>query len=383
MAKQLYLIKLGEISLKGQNRSFFENRLKANLKEKLKDIKSSFSKQKGRFFLEVEEDSDLQKVEKALKTTFGIVGFAKAVRCGKEFDEITKEALRLTSHFSSTFKVETVRSDKGYFLTSYEISAKLGFEILNANHNLKVDVKNPNEVLYVEIRDKAYLYCSATKGAMGLPVATAGKGVIMLSGGLDSPVASYMMAKRGLKQEAVYFHAYPYTSDKALEKVVSLAKVLKEFHGPLRLHVIPFTPVQLHIKAHSYEEENTLLMRACMVKIATMIANKISALALVSGEALSQVASQTLESIAFTDSVTELPVFRPLIGMDKQEIITISKEIGTYDISILPFDDCCTIFSPKHPLVRPDKKKITASYQKMGIESLLAEAFEKRDIIDI
>lgn len=383
MDRQLYLIKLGEIALKGQNRAYFERKLKENIKKKLKGLSTSFRKQKGRFFLEVDKTADLEVVEKVLATTFGIVGFAKAVSTTKDFDEIIKQALTLTKDFDSTFKVETVRSDKGYFLTSYEISAKLGAEILNANSKVKVNVRTPDQILYVEIRDKAYLYCSATRGSMGLPVGTAGKALTMLSGGIDSPVAFYMMAKRGLSQDAIYFHAYPYTSDQALEKVVSLAKALKVYHGPLRLHVVPFTSVQLHIKANSFEEENTLLMRACMVRISTILAQKISASALISGEALSQVASQTLESLAFTDSMTDLPVFRPLIGLDKQEIITISREIGTYEISILPYDDCCTIFSPKHPLVRPNKDKITESYHNMEIEELLVEAVNETEIIEI
>lgn len=291
-------------------------------------------------------------------------------------------ALKLTSDNAfldgcKTFKVETVRSDKGFELDSYGVSRLLGAEILKANPNLKVDVHNPDKVLYVEIRDKGYLYTTPIEGPKGLPVGSAGKAVVMLSGGIDSPVASYLMAKRGLKQEAIYFHAYPYTSDKAKEKVIDLAKELTKYHGPMILHVVPFTDVQLHIKSHADEREGTLMMRACMVAISNIIATKRDALAIISGESLSQVASQTLESLAFTNSIGKLPIFRPLIGFDKQEIISLARKIGTYETSILPYDDCCTIFSPKNPIVRPNLEKVSASYKQMNIEPLLEKAVEQ------
>jgi thiamine biosynthesis protein ThiI len=386
MRTTLYLVRLGEISLKGLNRDFFEKKLKENIKAKLAGYKSQFTKQKGRFFIEIDENIDDKIVQEALATTFGVVSYAKAIRCAKNIDEIVEVAKLLSGEESfikgtKTFKVETVRSDKGFELNSYELSSKLGSIILEEHPHLKVDVKKPDKILYLEIRDKAYLFTTDNRGPGGLPVGSAGRALTMLSGGIDSPVATYMMGKRGLKQEAVYFHAYPYTSDEAKEKVVTLAKILRRYLGPFTLHVVPFTDVQLHIKKYSYENENTLLMRACMVKIANEIAQKRACKAIVTGEALSQVASQTLESLAFTDSLSHLPVFRPLIGLDKQEIIQISRQIGTYETSILPYDDCCTIFSPKHPLVRPDKEKITASYYAMQIEALLLQAVEQTEMI--
>ena len=388
MEMTFYLVRLGEISLKGQNRDFFERKLKDNIKYKMRPYRSSFTKQKGRLFIEVDAEAPEEMVRQAISTSFGVVGFSKALKCAKNMEAISKAAATLTSRPSfldgvQTFKVETVRADKKFPLQSYDISGQLGYEILTANPQLKVNVRQPDRILHVEIRDHAYLYASPEPGPGGLPVGTAGRGMLMLSGGIDSPVAAYRMAKRGLRQEAVYFHAYPYTSDEAKEKVISLAKILSPFCSGITLHVVPFTDVQLHIKTHSHEEENTLLMRACMMRIANALAKKRNCLAIVTGESLSQVASQTLESLAFTNSMSELPVFRPLIGMDKGEIVVTSRMIGTYETSILPYEDCCTIFSPKHPLVRPEKEKLTEVYDSMGIEALLDQAVEAAEVFTL
>lgn len=388
MEMTFYLVRLGEISLKGQNRDFFERKLKDNIKYKMRPYRSRFTKQKGRLFIEVDAEAPEEMVRQAISTSFGVVGFSKALKCAKNMEAISKAAATLTSRPSfldgvQTFKVETVRADKKFPLQSYDISGQLGYEILTANPQLKVNVRQPDRILHVEIRDHAYLYASPEPGPGGLPVGTAGRGMLMLSGGIDSPVAAYRMAKRGLRQEAVYFHAYPYTSDEAKEKVISLAKILSPFCSGITLHVVPFTDVQLHIKTHSHEEENTLLMRACMMRIANALAKKRNCLAIVTGESLSQVASQTLESLAFTNSMSELPVFRPLIGMDKGEIVVTSRMIGTYETSILPYEDCCTIFSPKHPLVRPEKEKLTEVYDSMGIEALLDQAVEAAEVFTL
>lgn len=385
MEMTFYLVRLGEISLKGQNRDFFERKLKDNIKYKMRPYRSRFTKQKGRLFIEVDAEAPEEMVRQAISTSFGVVGFSKALKCAKNMEAIGKAAATLTSRPSfldgvQTFKVETVRADKKFPLQSYDISGQLGYEILTANPQLKVNVRQPDRILHVEIRDHAYLYASPEPGPGGLPVGTAGRGMLMLSGGIDSPVAAYRMAKRGLRQEAVYFHAYPYTSDEAKEKVISLAKILSPYCSGITLHVVPFTDVQLHIKTHSHEEENTLLMRACMMRIANALAKKRNCLAIVTGESLSQVASQTLESLAFTNSMSDLPVFRPLIGMDKGEIVVTSRMIGTYETSILPYEDCCTIFSPKHPLVRPEKEKLTEVYDSMGIEALLDQAVEAAEV---
>ncbi|MDD3822863.1 MAG: tRNA uracil 4-sulfurtransferase ThiI [Sphaerochaetaceae bacterium] len=385
MDMTLYLVRLGEISLKGLNRDFFERKLKDNIKYKLRPYRNRFTKQKGRLFIEVDRDAPEDLVRRAISTSFGVVGFSQAIQCAKDMDAISEAAARLTSRPSflsgtRTFKVETVRADKSFPLKSYDISGQLGHEILTAHEQLRVDVHQPDRILHVEIRDHAYLYASPESGPGGLPVGTAGRGMLMLSGGIDSPVAAYRMAKRGLRQEAVYFHAYPYTSDEAKEKVLALAKILSPYCSGITVHVVPFTDVQLHIKTHSMEEENTLLMRACMMKIANELARRRDCLAIVTGESLSQVASQTLESLAFTNSMSDLPVFRPLIGMDKQEIVQTSRMIGTYETSILPYEDCCTIFSPKHPLVRPDMQKLTESYARMHIEPLLSQAIEDSEM---
>jgi thiamine biosynthesis protein ThiI len=388
MEMTLYLVRLGEISLKGQNRSFFEKKLKDNIKYKLRPFKNFFKKQKGRLYIEVEAAAPEDLVRRALATSFGVVGYSKATTCKKDMEDIREAAVAIAAsdHFlknTKTFKVETVRADKKFSLTSYEISGDLGHQILTAQPDLSVDVHHPDKTLYVEIRDKAYLYASLEPGPGGLPVGTAGRGMLMLSGGIDSPVAAYRMAKRGLRQEAVYFHAYPYTSDEAKEKVVELARILSPYCSGITLHIVPFTDVQLHIKTHSNAEENTLLMRACMVRIANLLANKRDCLAIVTGESLSQVASQTLESLAFTNSMSQLPIFRPLIGMDKGEIVETSREIGTYETSILPYEDCCTIFSPKHPLVRPHLERITANYNAMGIEEVLDQAVAATEILTV
>jgi len=385
METTLYLVRLGEISLKKMNRDFFERKLKENIKYKLRPYKNFFKKQKGRLFIEVESSTPEEQVHQALSSTFGVVGFPKAYTCAKDMDEIRKVAREISSRASfltgaKTFKVETVRADKKFPLDSYGISGDLGHEILVSQPELRVDVHHPDRILHVEIRDKAYLYASPEPGPGGLPVGTAGRGMLMLSGGIDSPVAGYRMAKRGLRQEAVYFHAYPYTSDEAKEKVITLAKLLSPYCSGLTLHVVPFTDVQLHIKTHSHEEENTLMMRVCMMRIANMLAVQRNCLAVITGESLSQVASQTLESLAFTNGISDLPVFRPLIGMDKNEIVETSRMIGTYETSILPYEDCCTIFSPKHPLVRPDKELLTKAYREMGIEHLLEQAVGQTEI---
>lgn len=385
METTLYLVRLGEISLKGLNRDFFERKLKDNIKYKLRPYKNFFKKQKGRLFIEVEDRAPEEVVSQALSTTFGVVGFSKAIKCAKDMEAIIKASRELTARPSflngaKTFKVETVRADKKFPFKSYDISGELGHDILVNQPQFTVDVHNPDRIVHVEIRDHAYLYASPEGGPGGLPVGTAGRGMLMLSGGIDSPVAAYRMAKRGLRQEAVYFHAYPYTSDEAKEKVISLAKIISPYCSGITLHVVPFTDVQLHIKTHSHEEENTLMMRACMMRIANMLAEDRNCLAVVTGESLSQVASQTLESLAFTNGMSDLPVFRPLIGMDKGEIVETSRMIGTYETSILPFEDCCTIFSPKHPLVRPDKDKLTESYHAMHIEPLLETAVKEAEM---
>ncbi len=387
MDTTLYLVRLGEISLKGLNRDFFEKRLRHNIKDKLRPYRSSCTRQKGRLYFEVDSNCPEQQITNAFETTFGVVGYSKAVRCAKDFDAIVAATKSLMSEppFNTgvgNFKVEASRADKSFPMKSYDIACELGGVVLDTYPQMQVKVKNPEKTLYCEIRNEAYLYASPRKGSGGLPVSCAGKGLLLLSGGIDSPVAGWRMARRGLKQECIYFHAYPYTSEMALEKVKRLASEIAPYLQGTRLHVVPFTDSQLWIRDHSNEDEHTLMMRACMMKISNAVAEKVGATSLVTGEALGQVASQTLESMSFTDSMSDAVVLRPLVGMDKEEIIDTARKIGTYETSILPYEDCCVIFSPRHPLVRPDKAIETEHFLAMGIESLLQAAIDGIETFD-
>lgn len=379
----LYLIKIGELTLKKGNRNQFEKQLKFNIKRKLAGIPTRITIRKGRFFLEGRIE-DRNRIEKALSTTIGIAGFTIAYKEKKEIESIHGKALEIareliTQTGGKSFKIETRRADKSFPLTSYEISAGTGAYILDRIPDLKVDVHNPSWIISIEIRDQAYIYGIEEKGITGLPVGSAGRGMLLLSGGIDSPVAGFLMAKRGLRLDAVYFHAYPYTSDEALEKVKSLAAKIAVYTGGINLFVVPFTDFQLLLNSKAREEEVTLLMRAGMVRIADVLAKKRGIQCLVTGESLSQVASQTVESIAYTGSNTDMPIFRPLIGMDKEEIIKTAKIIDTYETSILPYDDCCTIFSPKHPLVKPVKDDLEKSFNSLKADNLLIKAAEESE----
>ncbi len=375
-----YIVKVGELALKGGNKAYFERKLKDNIKRKLKNFDCSLSGNKGRYYVST-SDCNRERVENSLSSIFGIVGFAEVCKTVKNMDAIRRTACTMVETFLSQgkgtrFKIEARRSDKGFPLDSYQIASDVGQFLRDSFSSLSVDVHNPDWILYIEIREKAVLYGPPRKGPGGLPVGTAGKGVLLLSGGIDSPVAGYLMAKRGLQLNSVYFHTYPYTSDEVLTKVETLAKTLSLFLGVTTLYIVPFTKIQVEIKQKKYEEEVTLLTRACMMRIAALIADKTQGLCLITGESLSQVASQTPESLRFTQSTSHLPVFRPLIGMDKEEIITIARSINTYDTSILPYDDCCTLFSPKHPLIRPDFLAMEKSYTMLNIEGTLREAVE-------
>lgn len=386
MENKIYLVRLGEISLKGLNRPFFEKILKNNIKLKLRPFHNRVTKQKGRLYFEIDSNCSDEQCELAFSTTFGVVGYAKCVKCKKD-PQIIKETVRsLIKEYKftdeGTFKVQAKRSDKSFELSSYDLSCEIAKVIHEEYPKLTVNLKNPDNTLYIEIRNKAYIYTSEKKGPNGLPVSTAGKGMLLLSGGIDSPVAGYKMASRGLKMECIYFHAYPYTSDMALEKVKILASKIAPFLQGTRLHVVPFTEQQLWIKSHCNEEETTLMFRACMMKVATMLAKKNNGSCLVTGEALSQVASQTLDSMAFTDSTTDMLIIRPLVGMNKEEIMITANNIDTYETSILPYEDCCVIFSPKHPLTRPIIEVQTQHYNEMNIDGLLEKAVEEAVIYD-
>lgn len=379
MAKKLYLIKLGEISLKGQNRNLFEKRLRHNIKDKLRPYHSTTMTQKGRIFFYIDENCPDDVIDKAFRTTFGITGYAKALVIDKTYDSLLKKAreLLLESPFnkgSGTFKIETKREDKEFEANSYKINCDLAGIVHELFPDLTVKMKNPDFTLYCEIRNQIYLYTSTDKGMGGLPSGTAGKGLVLLSGGIDSPVAAVKMAKRGMKMDFLYFHAYPYTSDQALEKVKTLASLISPYTQGGKLFVIPFTEAQLNIRKKAFEEETTLMFRAAMMRTASQLAKQIKAEAIITGEALSQVASQTLKAMSFSDSMSDYLVLRPLVGMDKEEIIKFAIDIGTYETSILPYEDCCVIFSPKHPITNPVKEIATKHYQDLEMESFISEA---------
>jgi len=380
----LYLIKIGEITLKKGNRALFERQLKQNIKKILRPHATRVTNRAGRFYLEI-DGPDEAYVGSCLSKVFGITGFTRAHSCPKELDALTEKALmvakqNLDAGTGRTFKVQTRRVDKSLPMDNYGYSAELGGRVLEAFPELKVDVRNPDFEIHVELREKGYVYGYTNRGPGGLPVHSAGKGMLLLSGGIDSPVAGYLMAKRGLCLDAVYFHTPPYTSPESLDKVRDLARLLAPWCSGINLFTVPFTDVQVLINRSVRPETTTLHSRAAMMKIAQSIARKRSDLCLITGEALSQVASQTLESLNYTNSSVELPVFRPLIGMDKEETILISRRIGTFETSIQPFDDCCSLFSPQHPEVKPDLKETMEDWHKIeGMEEMLRQAEEKME----
>ena len=383
MADKLYLIKEGEISLKGGNRNLFEKRLRHNIKDKLRPYHSEIDKQKGRLYAYIDENAPDSLVEKALSTTSGITGFARAHRTEKDMDAIRRTAASiLPGAFTEkgSFRITVKREDKAFPFSSKEVAIALAEVVHEAYPDLSVDLDDPDNTLTCEIRGEAYLYTSEAKAVGGLPAGTAGKGMVLLSGGIDSPVAAAMMAKRGMKADAIYFHAYPYTSDEALEKVKTLASLIAPYMQGMRLFVVPFTDGQVHIRDNGYEEEATLMFRASMMQTAERLAKANGASAIVTGEALSQVASQTLDAMAFTDSMTDLLVMRPLLGMDKEEIIIRSRAIGTYETSILPYEDCCVVFSPKHPVTRPVKEVARRHFEELGMAPFIDKAVRETKV---
>lgn len=369
-----------EITLKGLNRIYFEDLLVTNLRKAIgKGYK--IIKEAGRIYIDGYSEELIDKV----RNTFGIISVAVADITEKEMDKIGEIAVRQMKELGDikTFKVESKRSDKKFPLQSLEISREIGGKILGNVAGIKVDVHNPEIVVTVEIRDKAYIYSKEYKGVAGMPYGSAGKGVLLLSGGIDSPVAGYMMAKRGLGLTCIYYHSHPYTSERAKEKVIDLAKRLTKYTGPIKLYVAPFTEIQMQIIEKCKENELTIIMRRFMMQVAEQVAKKENALALITGESLGQVASQTLESMMVTNSDLELPVFRPLVGMDKLDIIEISRKIDTYETSILPFEDCCTIFVPKHPKTKPRLYDIKNSEELLDVKKLIENCMENMEIIEV
>jgi len=384
----LYLIKIGEILLKLGNRKEFEDRLRAQLGRRLAavGIERRVEVFPGRYFVIVPEES-ARKAEFVLARTPGVNGYARAIKTEKTVDAVMAAALEVArsrvAQGKRSFKAESRRSDKSFPLGSFELSAEIGTRVLEAFPGTRVDLHEPEFTINAEIRERAYVYADPEPGPRGLPVGSGGKGLLLLSGGIDSPVAGYMMARRGLDLDALYFHAYPYTSQEARDKVESLAKVLASYTGGTSLWVAPFTEVQMKIKKDAREDLTTLMMRTAMMRVADVLAKRLRANCIVTGESLGQVASQTAENMRLTQSSTDLPVLRPLVGMDKEDTIRIAKAIGSYEISILPYEDCCVLFSPKHPMLKARLEREKAAYDELGLEGLLQDCLQRTERVDI
>ncbi len=381
--QKLLLVRYGEIYLKGQNRPYFLKTLVSRVREAVREIGGNVWLHDARIFVSGTEDMD--ECVRRVRRVFGVHSVCPALALEKDdFDLLLRTAAEMMEGLEGTFKVEARRSDKHYFLDSPAINAKVGEYVLeNSGGRLKVDVKKPEHVLSVEIRDKAYLYSRVIPAVGGMPVGTGGRAALLLSGGIDSPVAGYMIAKRGVELVAVHYYSFPYTGPQARQKVLDLARILSGYTCGMRVYVVPFTRIQMEIHAKCPDDYTTLIMRRYMMRIAEIIARREGAMALVTGESIGQVASQTMEALNATDQVVEMPVFRPVIGFDKIDIIHTAEEIGTYETSCLPYEDCCTVFTPRHPATRPKMEKILAGEQLLAQEELIEEAVRKAEVIDL
>ncbi len=379
---EIILIKLGELVLKGLNRRSFEDKLQANIHRRLHTFGQFrvYTRQSATYVEPKDDSCDVLGAYEALKNVFGIAGLSLARPCEKDKDAIlatVKEFLGDQLSRAHTFKVETKRADKTFPMTSIQLSQYVGGLLDDAYENLQVDVHNPEFTVHVEVRDyAAYVHADAEPGAGGLPVGINGRAVSLLSGGIDSPVSSYMIAKRGVALDMVHFFSYPYTSPEAKDKVLELARLLTAYTGRLTVHVVPFTAIQEELRRSCPEELFTIVMRRFMMRISQEVAKRCGAKALVTGECLGQVASQTMEAMMVTGGVVELPVLRPVVGMDKEEIVQIARKIGTYDTSILPYEDCCTVFTPRHPRLRPTLAEVERAEAKLDIDAMVQAAVD-------
>ncbi len=392
MEFKAFMIKYAEIGTKGKNRYVFEDILCKNIRNRIKHLgEFEVKKEYGRIYVVAESEYDYEDTIAALQTVFGIVGICPVVVLGRTDFETLKESVidymdQCYTDKHQTFKVHTRRADKTYPMESMEMNAELGHFLLEAFPEFSVDVHHPDIMLNVEIRQTgAYIYSLTIPGPGGLPIGTNGKAMLLLSGGIDSPVAGYMIAKRGVELEATYFHAPPYTSDRAKQKVIDLAKLVAKYTGPIKLNIVNFTDIQLAIYEKCPHDELTIIMRRYMMKIAQDLAKKDDCLSLITGESIGQVASQTMHSLYVTNEVCTMPVFRPCIGMDKQEIVDISEKIDTYETSILPYEDCCTIFVAKHPVTKPRLEKIKESETLLAdvIDDLYQQAMDTVEVVTV
>lgn len=387
-----FLIKYAEIGVKGKNRYLFEDKLCDQIRYALTRCEGTFevTKSQGRIYVNALSAFDYEETIEQLQTVFGVTGICPVVHVEDEgFEKLCADVVdyidKVYPDKRFTFKVEARRARKNYPKNSMEINCDIGEALLGAYPELKVDVHKPEVMLRIEVREKIYIYSTVIPGPGGLPVGTNGKGMLLLSGGIDSPVAGYMIAKRGVKIDAVYFNAPPYTSERATQKVMDLARIVAKYSGPIRLHIINFTDIQLYIYDQCPHDELTIIMRRYMMRIAQKIAEDTGCLALITGESIGQVASQTVPSLAATNDVCTLPVFRPLIAFDKEDIVTIAKKIDTYETSILPYEDCCTTFVAKHPVTKPQVDRIRRSELLLSekIEEMVEEALSAREVLEI
>ncbi len=382
---KVLLLKFGELFLKGKNRREFMKLLMNNIRKKLASYQFRLVETQGRLILcDYNLDQEDEIVEK-IQHVFGLIGVAVAVEFDTTLENIENEIKNIDLGFAKTFKVEVKRADKTFEMNSMQLEKHLGGVVLDACPEMKVDLYHPEIVLNVELRvnQKTYIYSNLLPCAGGLPLGSAGKGLLLLSGGIDSPVAGYLMAKRGLKFEAVHFHSYPYTSVQAKEKVIELANQIAEYCDDFKLHVVSFTEIQEQIHKHCDEEYMITIMRRIMMRIAQRLCKENGLGAIITGESLGQVASQTMQSMTVTNDVVKLPVFRPVLAYDKEEIMSVAKKIGTYETSILPYEDCCTVFLPKNPVIKPTVKRAEYNEQALDIDGLIERAMAEIEVIEI
>ncbi len=385
--KRTVLVRYGEIILKGMNRPVFETLLVKNVKDALKDeCPVNIHRAQATIYINPEDDSYTDSIVEKLKKVFGIVSIVVAYEAKKDIDDLERtltENFREELSSAKTFKVIAKRSDKTFHMTSPQICEEIGSRLLEKFPHLTVDVHSPEINVYVEIREEGYVHLDRISGSGGMPSGSNGKAMLLLSGGIDSPVAGYMIGKRGVELEAVHFFSYPYTSERAKDKVLKLAKYLASYTGSLKVHIVPFTDIQLEIRDKCPEEHLTLVMRRFMMEISERIAKKRNCQALITGESIGQVASQTMGALAVTDDAVSMPVFRPLIGMDKEEIVEIARKIDTFETSILPYEDCCTVFTPRHPSTKPKLEKVLLSQGQLDTHKLIEEALAGVEVVEV
>ena len=379
--KNVLLVRMGEIFLKGDNRNFFINALVQQIRKAIDGTGCELELTQGRIY--IRNIADMEDTIHRVTRVFGVHSVSPVVECEKNIDVIGEKAVELMQPFSGTFKVQARRADKRFPMDSMQINEEIGHQVLEANGNLSVDVHKPQHILSVEVRENAYLYVEKIPAVGGMPVGTGGKAMLLLSGGIDSPVAGYMIAKRGVQLEMIHFASPPYTSELAREKVLKLAQELTPWCGRLAVFIIPFTEIQEEIRRKCPEDHFTLIMRRFMMRLANQLAQELRCRALVTGENLGQVASQTMQALAVSEDVTTMPVLRPLIGLDKEEIVKIARKIGTFDTSILPYEDCCTVFTPRHPKTKPSVEETREYESALDVESLCQRAMENREMIRV